>query len=95
VARGTSSRATPRPQAGRDRARRFLYAAIAVAIVGEGGHQLFDRYGTALGHHAFHVVTVGAASLLFAGIVISDIRRNGRPHFSWRLSTPPGRTSGR
>ena len=94
-ARRTSSRARARPQAGRDRARRFLWAALAVAIVGEGGHQLFDRYGTALGHHAFHVVTVGGASLLFAAIVVADIRRNGRPHFSWRLSTPRERTSGR
>jgi hypothetical protein len=94
-----SSRAPARPQAGRrERARRFLWAAIAVAVVGEGGHQLFDRYGTALGHHAFHIVTIGGASLLFAALVISDIRRNGRPHFSWRLrpvSTPTERTSGR
>lgn len=86
MARRTSSRARPRRQAGRDRARRFLQAALAVAIVGESGHQLFDRYGTALGHHAFHVVSVGAASLLFAAVVVADIRRNGRPHFSWRLS---------
>ena len=83
------------PQAGRERMRRFLRAALAVAFVGEGGHRLFDAYGTSLGHHAFHIATVGGASLLFAAIVVSDIRANGPPHFSWRLSTPRERTSGR
>ena len=91
----SSGRKSSRPRAGRERRRRFLQAALAVAIVGEGGHQLFDRYGTAVGHHAFHVATIGAASLLFAGIVIADIRRNGAPRFSWRLNTPRERTSGR
>jgi hypothetical protein len=88
-------RKSSRPQAGRERRRRFLQAAVAVAIVGEAGHQLFDRYGTAVGHHAFHVATIGGASLLFAGIVVADIRRNGPPRFSWRFSTPRERTSGR
>jgi hypothetical protein len=90
-----SPRSAPRLPAGRERARRFLWAAVAVAVVGEGGHRLFDAYGTALGHHAFHVVTVGGATLLFAAIVVGDIRANGRPHFSWKLSTPRERTSGR
>jgi hypothetical protein len=68
--------------------RRFLWAGLAVAVIGEGGHQLFDRYGTAIGHHAFHIAMIGGASLLFAGLVALDIRRNGRPRFSWRLHTP-------
>ena len=84
-----------RSPAGHERARRFLWAAVAVAVVGEGGHRLFDAYGTALGHHAFHVVTIGGATLLFAAIVAADIRANGPPRFSWSLSTPRERTSGR
>jgi hypothetical protein len=79
----------PHPSFGRSlaspRMRRFLWAAVAVAVVGEGGHQLFDRYGTAFGHHAFHIFMVGAAAMMFAAIVYVDIRRNGRPRFSWRL----------
>lgn len=69
--------------------RRLLWAGLAIAILGEGGHQLFDRYGTAIGHHAFHVGMVGAAAILFAAIIVLDIRRNGAPRFSWRLSSQP------
>lgn len=68
------------------RMRRFLWIALAIAVAGEGGHQLFDRYGTAIGHHFFHIVLGGSAILLFVALAIHDIRRHGKPRFSWRLS---------
>lgn len=77
----------PRPRSAvGPRMRRFLWVALAIAIIGEGGHQLFDRYGTAIGHHFFHIVLGGGAILMFLALVIYDIRRNGRPRLSWRLS---------
>jgi hypothetical protein len=69
------------------RVRLFFWGALAVAVVGEGGHRLFDQYGTAVGHHLFHILMVGGAALLFFAIAVYDIRRNGRPRFSWRLSS--------
>lgn len=74
----------PAPSRVGPRMRRFLWVAVAVAIMGEGGHRLFDQYGSAVGHHFFHIVMVGGAALLFLGLAIVDIRRNGRPRFSWR-----------
>lgn len=70
-----------------ERLRRFLWVAVVVAVLGEGGHQLLQRYGTELGHHAFHVGMVAVATLLFGVVVAYDVRRNGRPRFSWRMSS--------
>lgn len=66
------------------RMRLFVWVALAVAVLGEGGHRLFDQYGSAVGHHLFHIVLVGGASLLFVALALYDISRNGRPRFSWR-----------
>ncbi|MEX0832478.1 MAG: hypothetical protein WD276_01185 [Actinomycetota bacterium] len=57
---------------------------VAVAGLGELGHQLFDHFHWA-GHHAFHLLFPVAAVAVFAGLAIADMRRNGRPRFSWRL----------
>ncbi len=77
----------PHPPSSRQRLRLFVWVALAVAVVGEGGHRLFDAYGSTIGHHAFHIVMVGGASLLFVALAAYDIHRNGRPRFTWRLSS--------
>jgi hypothetical protein len=54
-------------------------------VAGEAGHQVLDRLGAALAHHLFHVLFAGAAVLVFAVYVAIDVRRHGRPTFSWRI----------
>jgi hypothetical protein len=56
-----------------------------LALVGELGHQLLDRFGDALAHHLFHVVFAGAAAAAFVAYVVVDVRRHGWPTFTWRV----------
>jgi hypothetical protein len=68
--------------------RRVARAALMVAglaLVGELGHQLLDRFGDALAHHLFHVVFAGAAAAAFVAYVVVDVRRHGWPTFTWRV----------
>ena len=65
--------------------RRSLWLLVPIAILGEAGHQVLGRLGSAASHHLFHIAFGGGAVLVFAVFVILDVRRNGRPRFSWRL----------
>jgi hypothetical protein len=73
-------------------ARKLVWVAIPVVVVGEAGHHLLERMGQAVAHHLFHILFAGGAALLFGIYVAVDIRRHGWPRFSWRLRTepPPG-----
>jgi len=65
--------------------RRALWLLVPIAILGEAGHQVLGRIGTAAGHHLFHIAFGGGAVLVFAVFVALDVRRHGWPRFSWRL----------
>lgn len=58
---------------------------VAVALVGELGHQVLERLGQALAHHLFHVLFAGVAAAAFVFFVVVDIRRHGWPSFTWRI----------
>lgn len=76
----------PHPrQAGARWARKLAWLAIPVVVLGEAGHHLFERLGKAVAHHLFHVLFTGGAALAFGIFVLLDVRRHGRPTFSWRL----------
>ncbi|HLB62394.1 MAG TPA: hypothetical protein VJN50_06665 [Actinomycetota bacterium] len=62
----------------------------ALVALGEAGHVLLDRFGTAFGHHLFHVLFAGGAAILFGVFALVDIRRNGLPRFSWSLRPQAG-----
>lgn len=57
---------------------------VAMAGLGEFGHQLFDRFQWG-GHHFFHFAFPVAAAAVFVVFVVADVKRNGRPRFSWHL----------
>lgn len=63
-------------------------AALALGVLGEIGHRLLERLGDTLAHHLFHLTFGAGAALVFAALVLADIRRNGWPTFSWRLRSP-------
>jgi hypothetical protein len=65
--------------------RKLAWLSIPVVVVGEAGHHLLERLGHAVAHHLFHVLFVGGAALAFGIFVVLDVRRYGRPTFSWRL----------
>jgi hypothetical protein len=69
------------------RAARAVFVVGGLALVGELGHQLLERFGQALAHHLFHVVFAGAASVAFVAFVIVDVRRHGWPSFTWRTGS--------
>ena len=73
-----------RPATQGRRIRRVALVAAALALVGELGHQLLERFGQALAHHLFHVVFAGGAVVVFVGFVVDDVRRHGWPSFTWR-----------
>lgn len=73
-----------RPATPGRRIRRAVLVAAALALVGELGHQLLERFGQALAHHLFHVVFAGAAAVVFVAFVVVDVRRHGWPSFTWR-----------
>jgi hypothetical protein len=59
--------------------------AVAIAAVGEAGHQILGGLGATLAHHLFHIAFGLGAFVAFAAYVAVDIHRHGRPTFSWRL----------
>ncbi len=76
-------------------ARKLVWLAFPVAIVGEAGHHLLERIGQAVAHHLFHVLFAGAAALAFGIFVVLDVRRHGWPSFSWRLRPGSEEAGGR
>ncbi len=69
---------------------KLAWLGAPLVIVGEAGHLLLDWARQHLAHHLFHIVFGVGAGVIFLAWVIADIRRNGRPTFSWRLH-PDGR----
>lgn len=69
-------------------ARKAAWVVIPLALLGETGHHLLQRTGAHLVHHFFHYVFIIVAGGVFALFAAIDIRRNGRPTFSWRLRDP-------
>lgn len=69
------------------RAARAAFVVAGLALVGELGHHLLERFGRALAHHLFHVVFAGAAAVAFVAFVIVDVRRHGWPTFTWRTGS--------
>ena len=66
----------------------MVWLAIPLALAGEAGHQVFESLGQTVAHHLFHFLFAGTAVLVFAIYVAIDVRRHGRPTFSWRLRLP-------
>ena len=71
--------------------RRLAWLALPLAILGELGHQVFDRLRQELAHHFFHIVFGVGAAVVFAVYVAIDIRRHGRPEFHLRWKQRPPR----
>jgi hypothetical protein len=80
-----ATRSGPRRQGGTRWARKLAWIAIPLFLVGEAGHHVLESLGQTLAHHLFHVLFAGTAVLVFAVYVVVDVRRHGRPTFSWRL----------
>ncbi|HZA60894.1 MAG TPA: hypothetical protein VE754_04325 [Actinomycetota bacterium] len=62
---------------------------MAIAAVGEGGHQVFLRWGDELGHHAFHILFGVGAFVVFGIYALVDVLRHGPPRIR-PPSEPPG-----
>ncbi len=90
-------------RAARSRARLFrvwplvaLVLPLTAASLAVPGGVTHEHAGAAvhglgsMGHHLFHLFVVGAAAVVFASYVAVDIRRRGRPAFSWRLKQVDG-----
>ena len=58
---------------------------VPIALLGEAGHQLFEHLHRQAAHHAFHLLFVGGAVIVFSIYLVREIRRNGWPSFSWRV----------
>ena len=67
----------------------IVYVIPALAFLLGGGHDhglgIVPHLDVHLGHHFFHVVFFGGASLIFALYVAFTVWENGWPKFSWRL----------
>ena len=67
----------------------IVYVVPALAFLLGGGHDhglgIVPHLDVHLGHHFFHLVFFGGASLVFALYVAFMVRENGWPKFSWRL----------
>jgi hypothetical protein len=83
-----ATRSGPRRQVGSRWVRKLVWLAIPLAVAGEAGHHVLNSLGQTLAHHLFHFLFAGAAVLVFAIYVAIDVRRHGRPSFSWRLRPP-------
>ena len=60
---------------------------VLLAVVGEAGHLLLEELNAVVAHHFFHLVFPLVAGAVFAWFVARDVRANGWPRFSWRLSS--------
>jgi hypothetical protein len=67
---------------------KLLLGLVPIVLLGELGHHELNRLGQVLAHHMFHVLFLGGAAVVFAVYAMVDIRRHGRPSFSWRLREP-------
>jgi hypothetical protein len=83
-----ATRSGPRRQAGARWVRKLAWLAIPLVLAGEAGHHVLESLGQTLAHHLFHVLFAGTAALVFGIFVAIDVRRHGRPTFSWRLRPP-------
>jgi hypothetical protein len=70
--------------------RKLAWLVVTVAVLGEVGHQVLGRWGQALAHHFFHIAFAGGAAVIFVWFVAADVRRHGRPEFTWRLRPRTG-----
>ncbi len=67
---------------------KLIVAAVPIALLGEVGHEVLKGLGQVLAHHLFHILFLGGAVVTFGGYALVDIRKHGRPSFSWRLRQP-------
>lgn len=65
--------------------RKLAWLVVPVAILGELGHLVLERWGEVLVHHLFHIAFAGGAAVVFIGFVAIDIRRHGWPEFTWQV----------
>jgi hypothetical protein len=67
----------------------IVYVIPALAFLLGGGHDhglgIVPHLDVHLGHHFFHLVFFGGASLIFVLYVAFTVWENGWPKFSWRL----------
>ena len=68
---------------------RLAALLVPIALLGEAGHQLFERLHRQAAHHAFHLIFAAGAVIVFGLYLVREIRRNGWPSFSWRLRPEP------
>ncbi len=70
----------------------YVLPALAVAFGGHGHGPATVPHVDAhlVGHHFFHLVFIGAASLIFLVYVAFLVIENGRPTFSWRIRPDSG-----
>jgi hypothetical protein len=73
--------------------RKLAWLVVPMAILGELGHQVLERWGDVLAHHLFHIAFAGGAALAFIGFVAIDVRRHGWPEFIWRVRTREPKTT--
>ena len=55
----------------------------AIVWLGEAGHHIRDHLGREPFHHLAHILILAGAVVAFAVYALADIRRHGRPSFSW------------
>jgi hypothetical protein len=60
---------------------------VGAVLLGELGHVLLDQLNAGLAHHIFHIAFPLVAFAVFAAYVMRDVRRHGRPRFTWRLNS--------
>jgi hypothetical protein len=60
-------------------------ASVTLVLVSGVGGSMGGQPSAVMAHHYAHIALPSVAFLIFSGGVCRDIRRNGRPSFSWRL----------
>jgi hypothetical protein len=78
-----------------DAASRLLFIGFVLLVLGEAGHVLLDQMNADVAHHLFHILFPLVAFAIFGLFVARDVRTNGWPTFSWRLSASPRGEEGR
>ena len=73
-------------QPARHWAIKVAWVGVPLVLLGESGHLLLSWAREQLVHHFFHIVFGIGAGVVFFAYVVRDIRRNGRPSFSWSLN---------
>lgn len=62
-----------------------------IALLGEAGHHLRDHLGQEPIHQLSHILILAGAVVVFVVFALADIRRHGRPSFSWTDRRRPPR----